>query len=95
MPTFQLKKNDRVVTVKLAVVEPAGTVTLEGTLLTSVLFVLKVTCAPPVGAGPLSVTVPRDEVPPLTVVGVSDSEVSVIVAAAGPSASPAVLLTPL
>ena len=63
-----------VFTVKLALVAPAGTNTLEGTRATPLLLE-SVTCAPPVGAGPLSVTVPvEDCAPPTTLVGFSVSE---------------------
>ena len=63
-----------VLTVKVALVAPAATVTLEGTLAAVVLLLERVTCAPPVGAGPLSITVPVEEFPPVTLVGFSESE---------------------
>ncbi len=62
-------RNDRVVIEKVADVAPAGTVTLPGTVVTSVLFVFSVTTTPPVGAALVSVTVPVTAVPPLTLVG--------------------------
>src|SRR2546421_12412649 len=63
-----------VLIVKVAVVLPAGTVTVEGTL-AAALLLESVTCAPPAGAGPLSVTVPVDDcVPPVTLVGFNLSE---------------------
>lgn len=62
-----------VLTVNVALVAPAATVTLEGTLATVVLLLESVICAPPAGAGPLSVTVPVEEFPPVTLVGFSES----------------------
>lgn len=63
-----------VFTVKVALVAPAGMVTLEGTV-AAVLLLARVTGAPPVGAGPLNVTVPvEDCVPPTTVVGLRARE---------------------
>jgi len=63
-----------VLTVKDALVAPAATVTLEGTVAAVALLLESVTCAPPMGAGPLSVTVPVEEFPPVTLVGFSESE---------------------
>lgn len=53
----------------VALVAPAGTLTVEGTL-TAVLLLDSVTCAPPAGAGPLNVTIPvEDCAPPTTLAG--------------------------
>jgi hypothetical protein len=57
--------------VKLALVEPAGTVTLAGTLV-ALEFSDSETAAPPLGAAALSVTVPLEEVPPLTLAGLTE-----------------------
>jgi hypothetical protein len=58
-----------VFTVKVALVAPAGTSTLEGTL-AAPLLLERAICAPPAGAGPLNVTVPvEDPRPPTTLVG--------------------------
>ena len=62
-----------VATVNAALVAPAAIVTLAGTLAAVVLLLESATCAPPTGAGPLSVTVPVDEFPPTTLVGFSVS----------------------
>jgi len=59
-----------VVTVKVAVVAPAATGTLAGTV-AAALLLDRVTVSPPVGAALPKVTVPVDEVPPVTEVGFS------------------------
>ena len=66
-----------VVTVNVAVVAPATTVTLAGTCAAGVLLRDRVTTAPPAGAGPLNVTVPVEEVPPITVLGLRLTELAV------------------
>jgi hypothetical protein len=66
-----------VLTVNVALVAPAAIVTLEGTRATSVLLLESATGAPPAGAGPLNVTVPVDEFPPVALVGLNVSEASV------------------
>jgi len=63
-----------VVTGKAAVVAPAGTVTVAGTWAAAVLLDVNATAAPPAGAGPLSVTVPVEGLPPTTEVGISVTE---------------------
>ena len=66
-----------VFTVKFALLLPAGTVTLEGTL-AAPLLLESITCAPPAGAGPLNVTVPVEDCrPPTTLVGFNVSEETV------------------
>ena len=57
-----------VLTVKVALVLPAGTVTLDGTL-AAPLLLESITCAPPAGAAPLNVTVPVEVATPETVAG--------------------------
>src|SRR5881394_4152828 len=59
-----------VVTVNVALLAPAATVTLAGTVPVDVLL-LRVTAAPQVGGGPLSVTVPVEGDPPVTLAGLS------------------------
>src|SRR2546427_282036 len=58
-----------VFTLKVTLVAPAGMTTLDGTLAAPVLLLERATCAPPAGAGPLSVTVPVEKFPPITLVG--------------------------
>ena len=58
---------------KLALVAPAATVTLAGTVAAGLLLESG-TCAPPAGAGPFSVTVPAEGLPPVTLAGLRASE---------------------
>jgi hypothetical protein len=60
-----------VLMVKVALVAPGETFTLEGTLAAAVLLLESGTCAPPAGAGPLNVTMPVEEFPPVTLAGFS------------------------
>lgn len=61
-----------VVTAKVALVAPAGTVILAGTV-AAVLLLVNVTTAPPVGAAEVRVAVPWTAVPPVTLDGLSAS----------------------
>jgi hypothetical protein len=63
-----------VVIVKVALVAPADITTFAGTCAAAVLLLLNVTVAPPVGAAPLSFTVPCELLPPTTLVGFSVSD---------------------
>ncbi len=62
---------------KFALVAPDGTVTLEGTVATEVLPLLRETTMPPEGAAPLRVTVPWEVFPPTTLVGLRLTDESV------------------
>ncbi len=73
-----------VFTVNVAVVAPAEMIELAGTVATLVLLLDSETVAPPYGAGPLSITVPVEEEPPLTVVGLSVTEDNVADPGPGP-----------
>src|SRR5207244_10363870 len=53
-----------VVTLNVALVAPAATVTLAGTVATAVLLLLSVTCVPPLGAAAPRLTVPCAVAPP-------------------------------
>ena len=64
-------------TVNVALLAPAAIITLEGTLAADVLLLESTTCAPPAGAGPLSVALPVEAFPPVTLVGLNVSEASV------------------
>lgn len=64
----------KVVTVNVADVAPAGTVTEAGTCATPVRLLVSVTTVPPAGAGPVSVTVPVDGVPPRTLLGLRTTD---------------------
>jgi len=63
-------------TAKLAVVDPAATVTVVGTVAAE-LPLDRVTIVPPAAAGPLNVTVPVEEAPPDTDVGFNVTEATV------------------
>ena len=65
-----------VVIAKVALVFPLGTTTFAGVCAAAVLLLDSVTVAPPAGAGPLRVTVPIAAVPPTTVVGLTEIDVS-------------------
>jgi hypothetical protein len=68
------KRTGDVSTLKVVLVAPAGTVTLEGTLPAPLLLESEI-CAPPAGAGALRITVPvEDPKPPTTLVGFSVSD---------------------
>jgi hypothetical protein len=58
-----------VVTLKLAVVAFAAIATVAGTVAADGLLLVSVIKAPAAGAGPFSVNVPVDQVPPTTDVG--------------------------
>jgi hypothetical protein len=73
MLTEALLATGLVVAVKVAVVAFAGTVTLTGTCAAGVLLLDNLTTAPPAGAARLKVTVPVEEVPPTTGVGLIDT----------------------
>jgi hypothetical protein len=72
---FTFAGTEVVVIVKSAEAAPPGTVTLEGTVALAT-FEVKPIVIPPGAAGPLSVTVPVEGVPPTTAVGDTVSPVS-------------------
>ena len=80
-------------TMNVALLAPAATVTVAGTVAVDVLPLERETTAPPVGAGPLSVTVPGEGAPPVTLVGFSVSE-ETVGRACGSTVKEAVLVAP-
>ena len=62
-----------VVTLKLALLAPAATVTLAGTPATAGLLLESVTTAPPEGAAAVKLAVPVEEVGPTTLLGFTDT----------------------
>jgi hypothetical protein len=93
--TAVVEATEFVVAVKVAVVAPAATVTDAGTWAAAVLLEVRLTTAPPVGAALLSVTVPVEEVPPATDVGLTLTPESVAPAGAVVTVRIAVRLTRL
>jgi hypothetical protein len=65
------------VTVKVPLVAPAAIDAVAGTVAAAVLAEVRATVIPPTGAGLLMVAVPVELPPPTTVVGVSDTPVTV------------------
>jgi hypothetical protein len=63
-----------VVTVKLALPAPAGTVTLAGTAAAAGLLLARATTAPPAGAAAVRIAVPVEEARPTTLAGFTDTE---------------------
>jgi len=66
-----------VLTVNVALLAPAATVTLAGTVAAVVLSLDRETAAPPLAAGPLRVSVPVEGDPPVTLIVFSAIEESV------------------
>ena len=77
--------------VNVALMAPAGTVTLAGTVAIEGLPLESVTAAPPAGAAASSVTVPVDALPPVMVVGLRLKAERVV---GGATVSAADLVTP-
>ena len=80
------------VTVNVAEVDPARTVTLAGTLAAVVLELESVTTAPPVPAAAVKLTVPVPVWPLAIVLGLTETPLNA--AGGGVMVSPNVLLTP-
>jgi hypothetical protein len=74
---LELEDTATVVIVKVAVLEPEATVTVDG-IVALVLLELKLTAVPPVGAAVLRVTVPVKDVPPTTDAELRVTELTVI-----------------
>jgi hypothetical protein len=84
-----------VVTVKTAFEAPAGMVTFAGTVATAGVPLDKEMRAPPLGAGPLKTNLPVEEVPPLTLIGLSVNELRVAADPWGVTVSAGFKVTPL
>ena len=69
---------------------PAGTVTKAGTPAADGTPLLNDIATPPLGAGPVSITVPWDVAPPRTLVGLTENELN----AGGMTVSTAVNMLP-
>ena len=89
--TLVEEETESVVTVKVAEVEPLGTVTLAGTVAADVGALESVTRIPPEGAAAVRLTVPVTGLPPTMLVGFTVTEASA--GGAALMVSTAVLLT--
>ena len=83
-----------VVTGNGALIAPPATVTLTGTVAANVLLLDSETTAPPTGAGPLSVTVPVEGLPPTTLDGFTPTKLNTTAGAGGVTVRGAVRVTP-
>ena len=79
-----------VLAVNAALVAPAGMVVVVGTVASAASLLARETTDPLWGAGPLSITLPPNEAPPLTVAGFSVREVRLGPDAEGVTVSEAV-----
>jgi len=86
---------EEVLTVKVVLDAPAAMVTLAGTVATAVLLLLSDTTAPPAGAAEVKVRVPVEGLPPVTLVGLSDSAFSEAGGGAGVAVRTALRVVPL
>jgi hypothetical protein len=84
---------DVVVMVNVALVAPAATVTLAGTV-AAALLLESVTPNPPAGAADVNVTVPCADVPPVTLVGLTETADSEAGGGGGVTVSVAVFVAP-
>ena len=82
-----------VLTANVALLAPAATVTLAWTVAAAVSLLKRETATPPLGAGPLRVTVPIEGDPPVTLIGLSAIAESVA-EPCGVTVSEAVLVPP-
>jgi hypothetical protein len=80
-----------VLTAKLAVLAPPAMLTLAGTDAATGLLLVRLTTAPDAGAAELSITVPKAELPPTTLLGFTAKELTV---GAGFTVSEAVTVSP-
>jgi hypothetical protein len=86
---------DDVVMANVALVAPAATVTLAGTVAAAVLLLVSDTAAPPEGAPLDSATVPVEFEPPVTLVGLTLTLCRLAGGGTGVAVSVAVRLVPL
>src|SRR5262245_11246827 len=86
---------EEVVTANVALVAPAGTVTLAGTEASAAFALERLTSAPPAGAPEVRVTVPWDGLPPTTLAGLTLTAERLAGGGTGFTVSVAVLVTAL